>query len=142
MRLPNYDDCSLQELYKFLTDRHIPIKFTRAQAHTKTLYKRDKEERRKLTAALDKADATTTIPLMEFPLELRSQIYDYILTDITTTELLTTAQLRERMYRVSPQYWVEAKDVFNRGDYDTIPELVDIPATTATPAPGSKDSKG
>jgi hypothetical protein len=36
MRLPNYGDCSLQELYEFLTRRHIPIKFTRAQARTET----------------------------------------------------------------------------------------------------------
>lgn len=69
MRLPNYDECSLQDLYKFLAERHITVKFTRAQAHTKTLYKRDKEERRKLTAALDKADAATTIRFMEVPPE-------------------------------------------------------------------------
>jgi hypothetical protein len=138
MRLPNYDDCSLQELYKFLADRHIPIKFTRAQAHTKTLYKRDKEERRKLTAALDKADAAATIPFMEFPPELRDQIYDYILTDMTTTEMmeiLTKTELHERMCRVSTQFWVEARDVLNRGEYNIIPELVDLPAKSTTPAP-------
>ena len=138
MRLPNYDDCSLQELYKFLADRHIPIKFTRAQAHTKTLYKRDKEERRKLTAALNRADAATSIPFMEFPPELRDQIYDYILTDMTTTEvmeILTKTEIRERMCRVSTQFWVEARDVLNRGDYNTIPELVDLPARSTTPAP-------
>jgi len=138
MRLPNYEDCSLQELYKFLADRHIPIKFTRAQAHTKTLYKRDKEERRKLTAALNKADAATTIPFMEFPPELRDQIYDYILTDMTTTEMmdiLTKTEIRERMCRVSTRFWMEARDVLNRGDFNTIPELVDLPAKSATPAP-------
>jgi hypothetical protein len=141
MRFPNYDDCSLQELYKFIADRHIPIKFTRAQAHTKTLYKRDKEERRKLTATLDKADAATTNPFMEFPPELRDQIYDYILTDMTTTEMmdiLTKTEIHERMRRVSTQFWVEARGVLNIGDYNTIPELVDLPARSTTLVPKTR----
>lgn len=135
MRLPNYEDCSLQELYDFLAERHLPVRFTRAQAHTKTLYKRDKEERRKLTAVLDKADAATTIRFMEFPPELRDQIYEYILEDITTADPLTKAEFRERMCRVSTQFWMEARDVFNRGVYDTIPELAAPSAGPLTPAP-------
>jgi hypothetical protein len=123
MRLPNYNECSLQELHKFIADRHIPFRFTRAQAHTKTQYKRDKEERRKLTAALEKADAAATIRFMDLPLELRDEIYEYHLTEITTAELLTRAELRERMSSVSPQFWMEARDVLNRGEYNILPEL-------------------
>lgn len=123
MRLPNYDECSLQELHKFVADKHIPFRFTRAQAHTKTKYKRDKEERRKLTAALDKEDAAATIRFTDLPPELRDEIYEYHLTEITTAELLTTAELRERMSCVSLQFWAEARDVLNRGEYNILPEL-------------------
>jgi hypothetical protein len=72
MRFLNYDQCSLQELHKFVADRHIPFRFTRAQAHTKTQYNRDK------------ADATATIRFTELPPELRDKIYEYHLTEITT----------------------------------------------------------
>jgi len=134
MRLPNYDTCSLQELHMFLAERHIQFKFTRAQAHTKTLYKRDKQERRALTAALEKADAAANIRFMELPLELRDEIYEYFLTDITTPETLTKADLRERMWQVSPQFCVEVGNVFNRGEYETLPELIEEPTGPFIPA--------
>jgi hypothetical protein len=143
MRLLNYDECSLQELHKFVADRHIPFRFTRAQAHTKTQYKRDKEERRKLTTALDKADAAATIRFTELPPKLRDKIYEYHLTEITTTELLTTAELRERMSRISPQFWAEARDVLNRGEYNTLPEpALDDSHGSSTTAHSGQNSIG
>jgi len=134
MRLPNYAECSLQELYKFLAERHISVKFTRAQAHTKTLYKRDKQERRKLTAVLDKADEATIFRFMELPAELRDQIYEYVLTDITTTEHVTMAELHERMWCVSSAFFVEARDILNRGQYEILPELRDCSDGSSAPA--------
>ena len=135
MCLPNYDESSLQELHKFIADRHIPFRFTRAQTHTKTQYKRDKEEWRRLTAALDKADAAAIIRFTDLPPELRDEIYGYHLTEITAAELLTTAELRERMSCVSPQFWEEARDVLNRGEYNILPELAldDSHESSATP---------
>jgi hypothetical protein len=131
MRLPEYDDCSLEELRRFLRDRHIPFKFTRAQAHTKTLYKRDKEERRRLTATLDKADTAATFRFMDMPIELRDQIYDCILTNVTQDNHVTIAELRAFMWRVSPQFCAEARGVFRRGEYENMPELVAGPPLPA-----------
>jgi hypothetical protein len=128
---PKYDDCSLEELYKFVAMRNIPFRFTRAQAHTKTQYKSDKEERRKLTKALQKADAAATIHFMALPPELRDQVYDYILTD-TAKRGLTHAELkgfRDRMWRVSPKFSTELGDLFSRGEYELMPALEDEPST-------------
>ena len=73
-----YDKCSLQELRQFVTDRKIPFKYTHAQSHTKkSRTKKEKYERRKLVAALQRGDATATFRLLDLPPELRDEVYHH-----------------------------------------------------------------
>ena len=80
-----YDDCSLQELRKFVRDRKIPFRYTHthAQSHTrKSRSKKKKDERRKLLAALQNADATATFRFMDLPPELRDEVYLHFFDDV------------------------------------------------------------
>jgi hypothetical protein len=119
-----YDHCSLNELYRFIANRHIHFKFTLAQSVTRIQHKNDKQERCTLTSALLKADAAATIRFMELPPELRDQIHDHILTDITENANVTVVDLHDRMWRISPQFCEEARNVFKRGEYEILPESV------------------
>lgn len=123
-----YDDrsvYSLQELRQFLADRNIPFRFTRAQSHTKTFYKRDREERRKMTALLRKADDAATIRFFELAPELRDEIYDYYLEGTTRDEALTEDEVQNRLRCVSKRFGEEAGDVLKRGTYQFRPRTAD-----------------
>ena len=73
-----YDTCSLQELRQFVADRKIAFKYTHAQRHTKkSRTKKEKNERRKLIAALQRGDATETFYLLNLPPELRDEVYHH-----------------------------------------------------------------
>lgn len=129
------------KLRRLLTPRAVHVPRGQSPARKLTRRLRTGETRKKgatLPTALDKVDVATTIPFMEFSPELRDQIYDYILTDMTTTELLTKTVLREHMCCVSTQSWVEAVGMVNKGDYDTIPKLNDIPVKSSTPVPATQ----
>jgi hypothetical protein len=93
-----YTRSSLEELRRFVKDRHIPFKYTHAQSHTrKSQAKREKAERKKLEAALYKADAAATFRFADLPLELREHIYDHFLKGITGSEVHTRDELCERL---------------------------------------------
>lgn len=129
-----YEDssvCSLEELRQILKNRNIPFRFTHAQSHTKTFYKRDKEERRKTTALLRKADAAATIPFRELAAELRDEIYDYYLEGTTRNEAITEDEFRNRLRCVSLRFGGEAGAVLERGANQVLPRRADMSSTLA-----------
>jgi hypothetical protein len=73
-----YTHSSLEELRRFVKNRQIPFKYTHAQSYTRKSHaKKEKAERRKLEAALYKADAAATFRFHDLPLELREHVYDH-----------------------------------------------------------------
>jgi hypothetical protein len=120
-----YSRSSLEELRLFVRDRRILFKYTHAQSHTrKSQAEKEKAERRKLEAALYKADAATTFQFYDLPLELREHVYDHFLQDFAIDERLACDELYERLRSISLQFGQEAGSVFERGVLQTLPELL------------------
>jgi hypothetical protein len=120
-----YSRSSLRELRLFVVNRQIPFKYTHAQSHIrKSQAKKEKAERRKLEAALCKADAAATFRFYGLPLELREHVYDHFLQDFAIDERLARDELYERLRSISPQFGQEAGSVFERGVLRTLPELL------------------
>jgi hypothetical protein len=121
-----YDRSSLQELRKYVADRHIPCRHIRTKdCKKKTNRKKspatkEKVEKRKLLAALHQSDATTTFRFLDLPLELRENIYQSFLVDFTEereptqTKRPNSDTLYKRLRAVSSQFGEEARVVFKR----------------------------
>lgn len=93
-----HEDCSLDKLHKFVTDRKIPFKSTHAQNHTRKSHsKEERREKRKLIRALRRSDAAATFRFMELTLELRERVYAYILAGATDSKELFSHEIRERL---------------------------------------------
>jgi hypothetical protein len=115
MTLPDhalkYDTCSLQELRRFVNDRKILFKYTHAQSHTKkSQIRKEKEERRKLLAALQKDDAAATFRFLDLPPELRDEVYWHFLI---SNELLMVTDNSQYLQRVPDQIRDEMSAVFD-----------------------------
>jgi hypothetical protein len=120
-----YTHSSLEELRRFVKNRQIPFKYTHAQSYTRKSHaKKEKAERRKLEAAPYKADAAATFRFYDLPLELREHVYDHFLIVVTNLESLSQVELHKRLQSISPQFREEAGSLFERGAYQTLPELL------------------
>lgn len=124
-----YADCSLQELRKFITDRHIPCEHALESSDSDPRENHSSNEIQKLIAALLDSDATITFRFFDLPIELRNHIYALYMLDITENEPLTKAELFERLLSISCGFEKEARDVFERGKYPILPS--DVPRKTA-----------
>lgn len=128
-----YGTCSLQELRQFVTDRKIPFKYTHAQSHTKkSQTKKEKNERRKLVAALQRADATAIFRLLGLPLELRDEVYHHFFINQEVRyyfPLSTKGVLADDMQRIPEQIRDEMSAVFislNPRSCEGVPSSGDI----------------
>ena len=94
-----YDTCSLQELRQFVTDRKIPFKYIHAQSHTKkSQIKKEKEERCKLLAVLQKNDATATFRFFDLSPELRDEVYWHFFIGMSVDKLQTVGTQSRRLW--------------------------------------------
>jgi hypothetical protein len=118
-----YEECSLEELRKFVASRRLPFKYTPAQSHTrKSPSKREREERYKLVDALKKADADAGFPFLGLVGELRERIYDVFLVHATEGDYMTRNQVLEKLEEISWRFLREGGAVYERGNYRTKPE--------------------
>jgi len=117
MTLPEYalkyDDCSLQELRKFVTDRKIPFKYTHPEAHTKKSEAESvKEERSKLLTALRNDDATAKFRLLDLPPELRDEVYYHFLLDMGLYKGQLSGDFRKTLQPIPTRIRGEMSAVF------------------------------